>query len=314
MIDFDIQRFEDIKNSTNYTTVTGTADNDDILNYGSHVTIIGFGGNDSIVTFNTSYVSISGGAGDDTVINRNYNLVGNFYEYNNGDGNDVIVNLKSNDYLIINGNRREITRENDGDIVIEVGSNSITIQKYTIVDYYKNNTTITGTAYSDNIEHFNGSNVTIIGGDGNDNLQNFYSENVTMSGGAGDDTLINLSPNVSMSGGDGNDFIEILDVNVTINGGAGGNDTLVGGAGYDEFIFGLGSGGDVIQNAGDNDLINLSGVTLNQITGLSASESSVNISLSDGSYLNVEGNSKVGYKIENAVFACDQSTGNWYAK
>ena len=277
MIDFDIQRFEDIKNSTNYTTVTGTADNDDILNYGSHVTIIGFGGNDSIVTFNTSYVSISGGAGDDTVINRNYNLVGNFYEYNNGDGNDVIVNLKSNDYLIINGNRREITRENDGDIVIEVGSNSITIQKYTIVDYYKNNTTITGTAYSDNIEHFNGSNVTIIGGDGND-------------------------------------FIEILDVNVTINGGAGGNDTLVGGAGYDEFIFGLGSGGDVIQNAGDNDLINLSGVTLNQITGLSASESSVNISLSDGSYLNVEGNSKVGYKIENAVFACDQSTGNWYAK
>ena len=34
-----------------------------------------------------------------------------------------------------------------------------------------------------------------------------------------------------------------------------GNDTLVGGAGFDEFVYKLGSGNDVVQNAGDSDVV-----------------------------------------------------------
>ena len=533
MIDFDIQLFADISNSTSNTIITGTNDADSIYNWGDNVTINALGGNDTIgdfiganvsisggegddITETTNYganITINGGAGNDTIINSNYDSIGNIYEYNNGDGNDVIDSLKSNDSLIINGTRREIIRENDGDIVIEVGSNSITIQHYTVIDYYTNNTTIIGTGYSDNIYHFYGSNVSISGGNGNDYIESFHSDNVTIDGGAGDDTLLADGSNVTISGGDGNDYIEIYSrSNVTVSGGegndticnvndwsgyiyeynngdgndiitgfaadntlivegttytkqvsgndwiisagngsiilqdaasispvilnpststpvvkngnsytyyggdgaienyaqgeqinlasdftgiglddnnfyvnsssgslkienardklisygtadgnlvaysfmannggdidfrslsqfeiiigannqnnqiyagsggsslwggAGGNDILTGGDGYDEFFFAQGCGGDVIQNAGDNDLINLLGVTLDQITSANVSELSVNISLIDGSSLNVEGNANVGYKVEGKIYACNHSTGEWYEK
>ena len=246
MIDFDIQLFADISNSTSNTIITGTNDADSIYNWGDNVTINALGGNDTIgdfiganvsisggegddITETTNYganITINGGAGNDTIFNSNYDSIGNIYEYNNGDGNDVIDSLKSNDSLIINGTRREIIRENDGDIVIEVGSNSITIQHYTVIDYYTNNTTIIGTGYSDNIEHFYGSNVSISGGNGNDYLESFYSDNVTIDGGAGDDTLLADGSNVTISGGDGNDYIEIYSrSNVTVSGGEG-NDTI----------------------------------------------------------------------------------------
>ena len=85
-------------------------------------------------------------------------------------------------------------------------------------------------------------------------------------------------------------------------------------AGYDEFFFTMGSGVDVIQNAGDNDVINLLGVTLNDVSGIDVSESAVNLSFNDGGNLRVEGNTSVGYKVGNEIYACNQSAKSWYTK
>ncbi len=97
-------------------------------------------------------------------------------------------------------------------------------------------------------------------------------------------------------------------------GANGGADTLVGGDGYDEFFFSMGSGGDVIQNAGSNDIVNLLGVTLDQISNVYVSQEQVHIEFTSGEFLQVKGNTGVGYRLENKTYVCNQSTGEWSTK
>ena len=99
-----------------------------------------------------------------------------------------------------------------------------------------------------------------------------------------------------------------------MGGGIGGTDTLTGGNGYDEFFYAIGSGNDIIKNSGSNDIINLLGVSLEQITALSADESAVNANFFDGGSLRIEGNGGVGYKLGNVTYAVNQSTGEWFLK
>lgn len=97
-------------------------------------------------------------------------------------------------------------------------------------------------------------------------------------------------------------------------GGNGGADTLFGGDGYDEFFFAQGSGGDVIQNAGSNDIVNLLGMTLDQIADVYVSQEQVHINFTNGEFLQVKGNSGVGYRLENQTYVCNQATGQWSTK
>ena len=97
-------------------------------------------------------------------------------------------------------------------------------------------------------------------------------------------------------------------------GGNGGADTLTGGDGYDEFFYAMGSGNDVIQNAGDNDVINLLGVSLSQISGFNYDSSSVDLNFNDGGHLKVESTSSVGYRVENQTFFFNRSTNEWAKK
>ena len=97
-------------------------------------------------------------------------------------------------------------------------------------------------------------------------------------------------------------------------GGAGGNDMMFGGAGYDEFFYAVGGGSDVIQNADDNDLVNLASVNLSQISGVDVSVGQVNINFVDGGSLQVQGSSSVAYRIAEGTFKVNQSTKQWSAK
>lgn len=94
-------------------------------------------------------------------------------------------------------------------------------------------------------------------------------------------------------------------------GGNGGADTLVGGDGYDEFFFALGSGGDVIQNANSGDMINLLGVSLDQISEVYVSTEQVHINFTSGEFLQVKGDTGVAYRVANQTYVCNQSTGQW---
>lgn len=97
-------------------------------------------------------------------------------------------------------------------------------------------------------------------------------------------------------------------------GGNGGSDTLTGGDGYDEFFYALGSGDDVIQNASDNDLINLLGVSLDQLTYANIGEAAVTIGFVDGGNLSISGSVKAGFSLGGHTYACDFSTKTWYIK
>ena len=97
-------------------------------------------------------------------------------------------------------------------------------------------------------------------------------------------------------------------------GGNGGTDTLSGGEGYDEFFFAMGSGNDVIQNAGDNDVVNLLGVSLEQITYAEVSSSDIHIGFTDGGHLQLQGQSATGFKLENVTYTANRSTGEWTTK
>lgn len=94
-------------------------------------------------------------------------------------------------------------------------------------------------------------------------------------------------------------------------GGSGGDDTLIGGNAYTEFFYTNGNGNDVIQNTHSTDIVNLLGVSLNQISSYSFSESHVSLQFNDGGSLRVNGNSGIGYRVENQVYVCNQSTGQW---
>ena len=97
-------------------------------------------------------------------------------------------------------------------------------------------------------------------------------------------------------------------------GGNGGDDVLIGGEGYTEFFYAAGSGNDVVQNSTSNDMVNLLGISIEQITTVDVSLGEVNINFMDGGSLKVEGNTGVGYKLGDQVYTVNQSTGEWSTK
>ena len=118
-----------------------------------------------------------------------------------------------------------------------------------------------------------------------------------------------------MIGGDNaNNQIIAGNAGSSLWGGNGGLDTLVGGSGYNEFFYAVGGGDDVIQNANDNDLVNLASVNLSQISGVNVNIGQVTINFVDGGNLQVQGGSGVGYQIAEGTFQVNQSTGEWSNK
>ena len=180
---------------------------------------------------------------------------------------------------------------------------------YTGINFDANNFYVNSSSGSLTIE--NARDKVISYGDANGNLI-AYSY-LASSGGMINGSGISQAE-IIIGGNDSSNQIIAGSGGSSLWGGAGGADTLTGGAGYDEFFFTMGSGVDVIQNAGDNDVINLLGVTLNDVSGIDVSESAVNLSFNDGGNLRVEGNTSVGYKVGNEIYACNQSAKSWYTK
>ena len=137
---------------------------------------------------------------------------------------------------------------------------------------------------------------------------------VASSGGTIDGRSRNDAVEIMIGMDHASNIIYANDVGSSLWGANGGADTLVGGGGYDEFFFAPGSGIDVIQNAGDNDVVNLLGVTLGQISAAEITGNGVNLNFYDGGSLRVEGTSNVGYRLEGVTYAANHSTREWYVK
>ncbi|MBR4152633.1 MAG: hypothetical protein IKT98_06690 [Selenomonadaceae bacterium] len=182
----------------------------DVANYGS-----------TIVTIDASPVShnlkifgnekanvILGGYGNDTIIGgkNNDTLQGgdgkNVFLYNEGDGNDVIVDYNTGDKISLVSDAVISSSVKGDDVVLKVGKNKITLNNgvdkvITVVDAKGGNRIIGGTK-DDNIKGGKG-NDSLWGGKGADTLQGGKG-NDSLWGNAGADTFI-------YANGDGDDTI-----------------------------------------------------------------------------------------------------------
>ena len=198
------------------------------------------------------------------------------YQYDAGDGDDVIVTFKNDDTLQIDGGSGSYSTQTSGyDVLVKVGSNTITLKNAYIsadtlhinretIALQRKNVTLTG---GNDIVYGGSDSIIIDGGDGNDTLYN-SSRDVTIEGGAGNDYIYTYGSRdpsgASAHGGAGNDTLYnwINGERVTLNGGDGSdliynnyasNVTVLGGDGDDTIASSYGESNNVTIEGGKGD-------------------------------------------------------------
>ena len=112
----------------------------------------------------------------------------------------------------------------------------------------------------------------------------------------------NALENVIYGGGDAN----------SIWGGYGyNNDTLIGGAAHNTFYFGQVNGSDVVENAHDGDVIDLTTVYLNQVKATEITADGATVILEDNSRLQVNSNANMEYRLRDGTYKADHVAGVW---
>ena len=126
-----------ITNSGDKSSITGGSGTDSISNTGSYVSI-NTGEGDDYVYNSGSNLTINGGTGDDTIENAGGSNI--FFQYNSGDGNDIINGFGANDTLYFVDVAHKTSVSGD-DLIITSGDNKITLSGAASLD----NLNITGT-------------------------------------------------------------------------------------------------------------------------------------------------------------------------
>jgi Ca2+-binding RTX toxin-like protein len=245
-------------------------DGNDVLDAGAGSNgLYGGAGNDVLKVSSTATDNaLEGGTGNDILIGSHNS---DTYVFNLGDGVDVIKELGSNsgavDTLLLGqginpwdielrkvGRNLEVVHTNGTDKVVVNNWFSTTGASATFsADSSLEQIVFDGPepivwSQSD-LEQMG---VLSQGGEGNDTLMG-WSGNDRMLGEGGNDVLDAGSGRNSLFGGEGDDLLKVS-TTATDNyfeGGAG-NDTLIGSHNGDTYVFGMGSGVDVIKESGNN--------------------------------------------------------------
>ncbi len=272
-----------INNAWGYVTIDGGNGNDLIYNYDPRTSINGGAGSDKITLHgNCSYITVKGSTGNDTIFTDSSRSAGVLFQYNSGDGYDLITNWNSNDTLSLGS--VTYTRSTVGsDVVVSIqGGEALTLQGAAnssvsivggtlttgAITNYTKNKKINGSSSADTINNHAGG-VTVLGNGGNDSIYNstwssytingFYGY-VTIDGSAGNDTITSYDPFVSINGGAGKDLINLSDWRkITVKGGAG-DDTVntYSSRNYGVlFQYNSGDGFDLIKNWNSSDTLSL---------------------------------------------------------
>lgn len=228
----------------------------------------------------------TGGGGDDTIYVESIssNL---FFEYSEGDGNDMIFSETASVYITITGETYSRII-NGNDVILTVGEDSLTLKDAKDKTITVENEIVSGTvsllgttgddyfydvsspiiSKGDNstydnsigfIKTFDGndyiyntvSGATVLSGADDDSISNNGSKAI-INGNTGNDFIDNTAESVSIDGGTDNDYIFNTGSKVSINGGEG-NDTIENGDSewkrYGETVtINGGNGDDVIEN------------------------------------------------------------------
>ncbi|QKE64574.1 hypothetical protein HNE05_14870 [Aquipseudomonas campi] len=236
--------------------------------------LYGGAGNDVLkVSATATYNSLEGGTGNDTLIGSHNS---DTYVFNLGDGVDVIKELGSNtdavDTLFLGP---DIT---PGDIELrKVGQNLEIVHhngadKVVVSNWFSSTGSAAAFSTTSTLERIMFANPGSEWPQQQEwTLQNIAEMGVVSRGSEGDDTLMGWSGNDHMFGEAGNDVLDAGSGRNDLYGGAGddllkvstaaadnyfeggaGNDTLIGSHNNDTYVFGVGSGVDVIKESGNN--------------------------------------------------------------
>jgi Ca2+-binding RTX toxin-like protein len=279
-----------------YTSL-GTVDSDYIygISYGGNPNDIlkGNAGDDYIYALNGDDI-ITGGIGNDT-LDGGYGS--DIYNYNSGDGFDIIADISGNDVIQIGTSytksdlswQRDVGTNNM--ILFLKGAQVMTLQDQFVVDHQ-----------IETVKFADGSSQTLVG------LQ------ISTNGTAGDDNLSgidsNASQNDNINGFAGNDYIYGYEGNDTLTGGVG-NDNIDGGNGNDIFVYNKGDGVDVITDSSGSDTIQVGAgytkteLTWSRITGTY----DLSLNLKGVKVITIQNHFMDGYAVENVKF----SDGTTYA-
>ncbi|MBN4177581.1 hypothetical protein GSU75_04864 [Pseudomonas savastanoi pv. phaseolicola] len=265
-------------------TITGTEANETLTGGAGHDTLYGNGGDD-ILEGGAGNDRLDGGYGNDT------------YVFGKGSGQDTVL---AYDPVSTRVDVVKLTGLNSSDVVIARESSDLLIRVKGATDTLRvSNHFINDSTYGYQINHIQFADGDVLSlaainalvlqsSNADETLTGFASDDV-IDGSGGDDTLNGAAGNDSLSGGtgsdtlngeDGNDLLQGGSGNDVLNGGAGndvldggaGNDRLDGGAGDDIYLFGKGSGQDVIYYANE---ARTGKVDTIQLVGLNAGDISI---------------------------------------
>ena len=114
-----------LENSDYYATINARGGDDLITNTGALVSIAGGSGADTIDNSGIN-TTINAGTGDDS-ISIGFDARNNLIQYKPGDGNDIIRGFRADSTLSISGDKEYSPETVGNDVVIEIGSDSITL-------------------------------------------------------------------------------------------------------------------------------------------------------------------------------------------
>ncbi|MCR5833864.1 MAG: hypothetical protein K6G55_04360 [Selenomonadaceae bacterium] len=292
-------------------------------------------GSDSrnVLTAGNGYTSMSGGKGDDILVGRSDSedkFGRTTFQFEAGDGHDVIKNFE---FLTKDNITTADSISVDGDInsghlsgndVVAVLDDDAQI---TIRDAAGKNIAINGLiAKVDTNLSFDGvANCYVLDGGNSlsvdsslesaeiwlDNSQDtkFYGDIRTLD-------ASNVSGNTSLVGNDKDNTIIAGQGDASLWGGASAsNDVLIGGEGKNTFFYCNGNGNDIIKSTGDDDIVMLSDITLDDLASTGITENTVSINLKERGSLTVEGTTDVTYQLaDGSRYTANHSTSEWEAK
>jgi Ca2+-binding RTX toxin-like protein len=302
--------------------IYGSSGNDVLYGNGGHDMLDGGAGNDTLIGGGWNDILV-GGPGSDTL---NGGAGNDIYQFGRGDGHDLI---SSNDTTIGKSDQLQfnvnvvltdidlIRTQYDLTLTIRGTEDSITIKNYFLVEAaspygVEQIKFADGTVWDfDAIKNL----LPIIETVGDDTLYGYDAAEV-INAGLGNDIVYAHGGDDTVSGEAGNDFLQGGEGNDILDGGAG-NDSLQGGVGNDTYVFGRGSGQDVVYDydttVGNVDTVQITSGVLSVDVKVTRDQSNLYLSINnpDGTTDKLtlqnwfSGNA---YKVEQVVFADDQAT------
>ncbi len=275
-----------------------------------------YGGNakNNFIQAGSGKSSLWGGAGGNDTLSGGSSA--DMFWFGNGCGNDVAANFtdgQNSNSDIVNfydgalktatraGNNLNFTMADGSTLRLSAGDNVDTAVKYSTnaKNIYAakigNSDSANSFSYDKNVNYYLGAGADTLNVNSGDNeiwLAEGTFNNIAVvdaSNSAGNNLMAGDQANNKIVGGQGNS---------SLWGGSGGNDTLIGGAGADVFWYGVNEGNDIIQNAGDNDAVNLYNVRLSDISYAGESGGNLIINTQAGS-LTVTGDSAPTFKLSD---------------